>query len=115
MPEATVVGRWRSPVLAVQALFKIQPGEGHVVGLLVTLMLCTQAGSGVGNSGIQALFFARLGVELLPAMYVVVGVVTILFMLGLAALLSGATPTRIYGVLPLVIAACLVGGRLLLP
>ena len=104
----------RSPALVLQAVFKILPGEGRTVVLLVAVMLCAQAGSTVGSSSIQALFFARLGVQLLPALYVVLGIVTILFTLGVAALLSRAAPTRVHGLLPLVLAVVLVAARLLL-
>ena len=71
----------RSPELVLQAVFKILPGEGRTVALLIALMLCAQAGGSIGSSSIQALFFARLGVGLLPTLYVVLGIVTILFTL----------------------------------
>ena len=107
--------RVRSPALVLQAVFKILPGESRTVVLLVALMLSAQAGSTVGSSSsFQALFFARLGVGLLPVLYVVLSVVTILFTLGVAALLSRGAPTRLHGLLPLVLAAILVAARLLL-
>src|SRR5205085_9835293 len=104
----------RSPALVLQAVFKILPGEGRTVALLIALMLCAQAGGSIGSSSIQALFFARLGVGLLPTLYVVLGLVTILFTLAVAALLSRFAAIRVHAALPLVLAAILVAARLLL-
>jgi AAA family ATP:ADP antiporter len=105
---------WRSPAHVLQAVFDVRPDEGRTVALLVALTLCVQAGTGVGSSSLQALFFARLGVQLLPAMYVVLGVVTFLFTLGVAVLLSRTIPIRVHGRLPLALAAILVAARVLL-
>jgi hypothetical protein len=67
-PGNTWTRGWRSPAHVLQAVFNVRPDEGRTVALLVALTLCVQAGTGVGSSSLQALFFARLGVQLLPAM-----------------------------------------------
>jgi hypothetical protein len=75
-------------------VFAIQPGEGRAVALLIGLFFVAQAGSTIGSSGIQALFFARFGAEFLPPMFVALGVVTFVVSQGMIALL-GRLLTRV--------------------
>ena len=44
----------------------VRPGEEVMVGLVVALMFVAWAGLALGQSSIDALLFARFGVELLP-------------------------------------------------
>ena len=47
-------------------LFRLKPGEGLPVGLAVCASFFASAGLMIGQSGIEALFFARHGVSKLP-------------------------------------------------
>lgn len=54
-------------------LFRIQPGEGRTVALVVAFTFLSVAGLTIGESGIDALFFDRIGPESLPVMYLAGG------------------------------------------
>ena len=95
-------------------VLKIRPGEERMATLVVGVMLFTSAGYTLGNTGVEALFFARFGVQFLPYMYMVLGVLSFFITMGITALLGRIRPERLYMVLPLVMAAVLVGGWALL-
>ena len=50
--------------------------------LLLGLLLILNAGNSLGGSAIQALFFARFGVQFLPQMFIVLGIITFAFGMG---------------------------------
>ena len=54
-------------------MLRVQPGEGRTVALVVTLMFVTVAGQTIGESGVGALFFDRVGTSALPLMYLLQG------------------------------------------
>src|SRR2546427_12822815 len=54
--------------LASRAL-RIREGEGRTVTIVVALMFVSMAAIAVGESGIDALFFDRIGTQALPLMY----------------------------------------------
>lgn len=93
------------------SLFRVRPGEGRRVGLLVALMFTSVAGLTIGESGISALFFDRIGADALPQMYLAQGAVGLLAMLVLTGSLGRAEPARMYVMLPLSIAAFLLVER----
>jgi len=95
-------------------VLKIHPGEERMAGLLIGLMLFTSAGFTLGNTGVETLFFARYGVEFLPYMYMVLGLLSFFITMGITALLGRIRHERLYVVLPVVMATVLVGGRALL-
>ncbi|MEW6404279.1 MAG: Npt1/Npt2 family nucleotide transporter, partial [Chloroflexota bacterium] len=96
-----------------QAL-SIRPGEGHMSSLMLGMMLVTSMGAALGGTGIEALFFARFGVEYLPYMFVGLGFTSMLMSYGVTAAL-GSIPRRIlYLGIPLFIAFILIGARLAL-
>jgi len=95
-------------------VLKIHPGEERMASLIVGVMLFTSAGYTLGNTGVEALFFARFGVEFLPYMYMALGVLSFFITMGITALLGRVRPERLYMVLPLVMAVVLVGGWALL-
>lgn len=95
-------------------LLKIRPGESRMVALLVGLMLCTMIGSSWGSTGIEALFFARVGVQSLPYLYMGLGLITLFTTLTLTAVLGSVSREKLYLALLLIMAALLVGARLLL-
>lgn len=82
--------------------------------LVIGLMLFASAGYTLGNTGVEALFFARYGVEFLPTMYMALGVLSFFITLGVTALLGRVRHETLYVVLPIVVAGVLVGGWALL-
>jgi HEAT repeat protein len=95
-------------------LLAVRPGEGRLVGLLVGVMLLTSAGSALGSAGIETLFFTRFGVQFLPYMYMLLGVVTMGASLAITAWLGRVSPSRLYIALPLLLAVLLLASRVLL-
>ena len=96
-----------------QAL-SLRPGESRMASLMIGIMLFTAMGSSLGGTGIEALFFARFGVEYLPYMFLGLGVTSMLISFGTTAAL-GSLPRRIlYLAIPLFIATVLILARLAL-
>src|SRR5215211_6499753 len=96
-----------------QAL-SIRPGESRMASLMLSIMLFTAMGSSLGGTGIEALFFARFGVEYLPYMFVGLGITSMVISFGTTAAL-GSIPRRIlYLAIPLVLAILLIVARLAL-
>ena len=58
---------------ATAAAGDAQAGRRSPVGLIVTVSFFVSAGLMIGQSGIEALFFDRYGVDKLPVMYLVLG------------------------------------------
>jgi hypothetical protein len=50
-------------------LFRIQRGDGRRVALVVGVMFAASAALTIGESGVDALFFDRIGAQALPVMY----------------------------------------------
>jgi len=92
-------------------VFRVQPGEGGSVGLLVALMATVFAGSTIGESATSALFFDRIGADALPVMYLAQGATGLLAMLVLTGALGRADQRRAYVVLPLAIVALVLVER----
>ncbi|MFN2194497.1 MAG: HEAT repeat domain-containing protein [Anaerolineales bacterium] len=63
------------------ALLQVRPREWRLVLLVAALFLCVQAGLGLGDNAASAIFFLRYGVENLPYMYMLLGVLTFLITL----------------------------------
>ena len=95
------------------SFFQIHPGEQRLVALLITLMLLPSAGGAIGSPGVEALFLARFGVEFLPYMYMVLGVITLVSTLIVTALLGRVSKKRLYLRLPLVLVLFLILARVL--
>src|SRR5574341_609420 len=95
----------------LRSALKGQPGEGRMAALLIGLMLCASAGSTIGGTSIDALFFARFGTEWLPYLYVALGLVTFINLMAVSALLGRVRRERLYRLVPLVLALLLVAGR----
>src|SRR5512138_3084402 len=93
-----------------QAL-SIRPGESRMASLVIGVMLFTAMGAALGGTGIEALFFARFGVEYLPYMFLGLGITSMVMSFGIAAAL-GSIPRRVlYVAIPLFIATLLVAAR----
>jgi HEAT repeat protein/ATP/ADP translocase len=95
--------------------FKIRPGEERISALLVGLMLFTSAGGAIGGNAIQALFFARFGVELLPIMYVILGLFSFVTSMAITGLMGRIPKQRLFVALPFVIGFTLIAEWLILP
>ena len=85
-----------------------------MAALIIGVMLFTSAGFTLGNTGVEALFFARYGVQFLPYMYMALGLLSFFITMGITALLGRVRHERLYMVLPVVMAAVLVSGWALL-
>ncbi len=85
-----------------------------MASLVIGIMLVTAFGAALGGTGIEALFFARFGVEYLPYMFVGLGITSMVMSFGVTAAL-GSIPRRIlYMAIPLFIAVILLAARLAL-
>ena len=92
-------------------LLRLNPGEGRPVGLIVCASFCSAAGLMIGQSSIEALFFARYGVEKLPVMYLLLGGSMFVMSLGVSALLGSRGRARAFLLIPSAIAALALAGR----
>ena len=64
------------------AVLAIRPGEGRVVALLAGLFASIEAARGAGEVAYTTLFLNRLGPEFLPYLYIALGAVTLVVLLG---------------------------------
>ncbi|MBE0681498.1 MAG: HEAT repeat domain-containing protein [Anaerolineales bacterium] len=94
----------------LESLLSIKRGEGRLALLVVAVMLLTSAGFTLGSTGVEALFFARFGVEYLPYMYMILGTLSFLTSLGITALLGKVRRETIYIFVPIVVAILTVIG-----
>ncbi len=85
-----------------------------MVFLVIGVMLFTSMGAALGGTGIEALFFARYGVQYLPYMYVGLGIVSMILSFGVTALLSRIPRQVLYIAIPLLVAIILVLARVAL-
>jgi hypothetical protein len=102
-------------VAFVTRALRVRRGEGRLAALLVGLTFVSSASVAIGDSGIQALFFARIGTDALPLMYLLQALATFVVMLALSALFPKLGRRRTYLVAPLALAGVLVLERLILP
>ena len=96
-----------------QAL-SIRPGESRIAALMIGIMLFTAMGASLGGTGIEALFFARFGVEYLPYMFVGLGITSMVISFGTTAALGSVPRRLLYLAIPLFIAIILIVARLAL-
>ncbi len=92
---------------------QVRSGEGRLVALTAAMMLIPGAGIAIGVSGAESLLLSRVGAGVLPRLYVVVGLVTIVTTLGITTLLGRIPALRFYLMLPIAVALLLVGARFL--
>jgi HEAT repeat protein len=93
---------------------RIRPGEGRTVGLVVGQMFVASAGLTIGESGVNALFFDRVGTHALPVIYLAQGVTGLLAMLVLSGSLTRFERRRAYVVMPVLTATVVVVERVIL-
>jgi HEAT repeat protein len=99
----------------IHQTLKVQPGEERMSMLLAGLMLVTAAGAALGGNATEALFFDRFGVEQLPAMYILLGLMTFAATMGITALMGRVARQRLYSALPVVLGLVLIGEWLVVP
>ena len=82
-----------------------------MASLVIGIMLFTAMGASFGGTGIEALFFARFGVEYLPYMFVGLGITSMLMSFGMTALLSRVPKRILYVAIPLLVSVVLILAR----
>lgn len=92
-------------------LLSIRPGESRMAFLLIGVMIFTSVGAALGGTAIEALFFARFGVEYLPYMFLGLGITSMVMSFGVTALLSRIPRQVLYIAVPLLMAVLLIIAR----
>lgn len=95
----------------VARVLRVRPGEGRITVLMVGLAFVSTASLSIGESGISALFFERVGADSLPYVYLLQGATTFVVMLGLTGTLARIGHRRAYLAAPLSLAAVLAAER----
>jgi HEAT repeat protein len=98
----------------IARILQLRSGEGRPVALAVAASAIASAGLMIGQSGIEALFFARYGVEKLPQMYLVLGATMFLATIGFSALLGRVGRGRACLLIPVALAVVVAAGRIAL-
>src|SRR5512134_299063 len=96
-----------------QAL-SIKAGESRMASFMIGIMLFTAMGAALGGTGIEALFFARFGVEYLPYMYIGLGITSMITSFIVTAALGRIPKRLVYTAIPILIVILLIGARLAL-
>jgi len=96
------------------SVLRIQKGEGRVTGLVVALAFVAMTAFTVGESGIDALFFDRVGAQALPTAYILQGCAAFIAMLAFTGTLGRLGPRRFYLSGPIALGAVLVVERALI-
>lgn len=95
-------------------LLRLLPGERRVVGPAAAAAFASAAGLTLAASSIDALLFARGGVDDLPVLYLFLGATMFLATLGLSVLLGRLGRGRAFLAIPAAIALVAGGSRVLL-
>ncbi len=95
-------------------LLGLRPGEGSTVGVAMAASFVASAGLMIGQSAIEALFFARYGVSKLPLMYLVLGGTMFVLTVAFAALLGRLGRGRACLSIPIALALAAAAGRMAL-
>src|SRR5215211_7245279 len=95
----------------LQAVLRVHPGEGSTLTLAVAVAFLADAAIMIAQSSIDALFFARYGVENLPKLYLIVGVAMFLTTAGVGVLLARVGRERVFVVIPASISVAALVGR----
>lgn len=92
-------------------LLRLQPGEARVVAPAVAAAGLSAAGLTIASSGIDALVFARFGVDRLPILYLLLGATMFAASIGVAALLGRFGRGPAFLAIPIAIGALALGSR----
>jgi hypothetical protein len=75
--------------LALTRTAGIRPGEGRILGLVALLFMVLETGRGIGEVGVDTLVVSRFGADMLPYLFIGLGVTSLV-----AALAYGAPGRR---------------------
>ncbi|MBC7876798.1 MAG: cyclic nucleotide-binding domain-containing protein [Anaerolineales bacterium] len=92
----------------IQSLLNIRANEGKPALLLVGIMFFSTAGYSLGGTGIEALYFARFGTDLLPYLYMGLGILSLITTLAITGLLGRIKRERMYVIVPFIAAIFLL-------
>ncbi|MEO8356569.1 MAG: MFS transporter, partial [Chloroflexota bacterium] len=92
-------------------LLSVKPGENRMASLVIGVMLFTAMGAALGGTAIEALFFARFGVQYLPYMFLGLGITSMIMSFGVTALLSRVPRQVLYISIPLLVSVILIVAR----
>lgn len=81
-------------------LFNIRQDEIKTATLLTGMMLFIAIGYTLGGTGIEALYFARYGTDLLPYLYMGLGILSLVTSLAITGLLARLKRERMYVLIP---------------
>src|SRR5207247_1786873 len=76
--------------------FQVRPRERTMVVLVALLFALVETGRGLGGNAADALFFLRFGVEFLPYMFMLLGVITFIITLSYTLVLSRVDKNLFY-------------------
>lgn len=85
-----------------------------MVGLVTSMLFVANVGGAIGSPGIESLFYARFGVQYLPVMYILLGVVSPITSILMTVVLDKFPEERVYRLIPLIMASLLIVARFLL-
>jgi len=85
----------------LRTAFHIHAGEGRMAVLVIGVMLFKSAGFTLGSKGVETLFYTRYGVQYLPQMFLLSGVVSIFVFLGMTAVLGPIRRETLYVWVPI--------------
>lgn len=92
-------------------VLQVRPAEVGRTRTLAALMTLTCMGGAISSPGVEALFYARFGVEFLPYMYMALGLVSALTSLVITGLLGRLPQQTLHRGFPLTMAAVFMGAR----
>lgn len=87
-------------VSKLSSLLNIHPNETRAATLLIGVMFFSAAGYSLGGTGIEALYFARFGADLLPYLYMGLGFLSLVTTLAITGLLGRVRRERMYVLIP---------------
>lgn len=85
----------------------IRPGEGRLVMLVAGAFAAVEAGRGLGEVGVDTLVLSRSGADILPWLYMGLGLVGLVITLGYGAALTRSTSERFFPRLLVLLASVL--------
>src|SRR5829696_2530476 len=95
----------------LEAVLRVNPGERRTLALAVAVAFLADAAIMIAQSSVDALFFARYGVENLPKLYLIVGVAMFLTAAGVGALLPRVGRERVFVLIPAAISVAALFAR----
>lgn len=92
----TARGSRSTPRSLISRVLRVEPEERDLATVVAVVFFATQATHGLSANAADALFFSRFGVESLPQMYMLVGIVASLALLAYASGLGRVSRRRFY-------------------